>query len=393
MAASEPNLLIDSGLPIFFDAGQALKLGVAMPADRHGQSVRVFARSLSVMQKEAVVVSTAGGTAWRLASDEGPYLNGFDSAPCPLSFLTTGMVSATMNEMLRLAASRGVRIDDLVLVQDNRYTMQGSALKGTMTGGALPVDLEVRCRTSATDDELSALVSDALRASPAHGLLDEVSASLFSLTVNGSPEPVGRARSLPPLAESDPADSFPATAPAGGMDPGLIRRLQAAETVHGVAGGASTSLSDNQSRQLHVRGTCRLLDDGRKEIVQELFAPIGSTFRFVSDEDGRAPDAASYMAAGIAFCFMTQLGRYAHIRKKGLTSYAVIQDMHFSAPGAAGGCVDPVETHVYLQTPEGTDFARDVLDMGEQTCFLHALCRTPLTTRVRTVRSQERAPA
>lgn len=387
MAASEPNLLIDSGLPIFFDAGRSSDLGVPLPADRHGRSVRVVARSLSVMQKEAVVVSAAGGTAWRLASDEGPYLNGFDTAPCPLSFLTTGMVSATMNEILRLAASRGVRIDDLVLVQDNRYTMQGSALKGTMTGGALPVDLEVRCRTSATDDELSALVADALRASPARGLLEDVSASLFSLNVNGRPEPVGRVRSLPPLAEPDPADAFPATAPAGGMDPGLIRRLRVAETVHGVAGGAGTSLSDAQSRELHVRGTCRLLDDGRKEVVQELFAPIGSTFRFVSDEHGRAPDAASYMAAGIAFCFMTQLGRYAHIRKRALASYSVIQDMHFSPPGADEGRVDPVETHVYLQTAAGAEFARDSLDMGEQTCFLHALCRTPLTTRARTARS------
>ena len=386
MAASEPNLLTDSGLPIFFAAGHAGDPGIPMAADRHGRSVRVVARSLSVMQKEAVVVSTAGGPAWRLASDEGPYLNGFDSAPCPLSFLTTGMVSATMNEIQRLAALREIRIDEPVLIQDNRYTMEGSALRGTMTGGALPVDIEIRCRTSATDDELSALVSDALRASPARGLLEDVSASLFSLTVNGRPEAVGRVKSLPSLSEPDPAVAFPAISTAGSLDPGLIRKLKATDTVHGVAGGAGTSLSDTQSRQLHVRGTCRLLDDGRKEVIQELFAPIGSTFRFVSDEHGRAPDAASYMAAGIAFCFMTQLGRYAHIRKRDLASYSVIQDMHYSPAGADQGGVDPVETHVYLQTAAGAQFARDALDMGEQTCFLHALCRTPLTTRVRTVR-------
>jgi hypothetical protein len=37
-----------------------------------------------------------------------------------------------------------------------------------------------------------------------------------------------------------------------------------------------------------------------------------------------------------------------------------------------------VETHVYLVTPEGEEFARKTLDMGERTCFLHATCRTDL---------------
>ena len=50
----------------------------------------------------------------------------------------------------------------------------------------------------------------------------------------------------------------------------------------------------------------------------------------------------------------------------------------------ADGVADPVETHVYLDTPEDEEFARTTLDMGEQTCFLHATCRTDLdvVTRV-----------
>ena len=42
-----------------------------------------------------------------------------------------------------------------------------------------------------------------------------------------------------------------------------------------------------------------------------------------------------------------------------------------------------METHVYLDSPEDSDFARKALDMGERTCFLHALCRTDLKTKVR----------
>jgi hypothetical protein len=64
------NLLDASGLPTFFEvAGSELPL----PVNRHGQSVRVWARSLTVMQKEALVVSARSGRTWRLASDEGPY--------------------------------------------------------------------------------------------------------------------------------------------------------------------------------------------------------------------------------------------------------------------------------------------------------------------------------
>jgi hypothetical protein len=124
---------------------------------------------------------------------------------------------------------------------------------------------------------------------------------------------------------------------------------------------------------------------------------LGSTFRFVSDEAeefggrGMAPDAATYISAGVAFCFMTQLGRYAKIVKKRLDEYKVIQDTHFSLGGASGGTgsaglADPVETHVYLDTPEGKEFARKALDTGEQTCFLHAFCRTDLKTKIKVKR-------
>jgi hypothetical protein len=76
---------------------------------------------------------------------------------------------------------------------------------------------------------------------------------------------------------------------------------------------------------------------------------------------------------------MTQFGRYASITKKRLDEYRIVQDTHF-APGNADtpGRAEPVETHVYLVTPEGEEFARKTLDMGERTCFLHATCRTDL---------------
>ena len=396
MTSSEQDLLLASGLPIFFEIDNFDELDLSPTDNRHGQSVRVWARSLSVMQKEAIVASARSGKAWRLASDEGPYLDGFDSAPCPLSFLTTGMVSSYFNEIQALARQRDINIRNLVLIQDNYYTMQGSALRGTMIGGALPVDLEVQIDCDADDAGLNELLVHAVHASPLNGLMRKAHESLFTLTMNGSEIGVGEVASINAPAEKDPGDRF-ALISAGddtGRHDELISRIDKVAVQEGVAGGAGTSLQATQSRQLHVRARCRLREDGVKEITQDLLSPLGSRFRYLSDETDEfggqdaAPDAVTYMSAGIAFCFMTQLGRYAKIVKKNLDEYKVIQDTHFSIGGASGrtgqpGVADPVETHTYLDTSEEAEFARKVLDMGERTCFLHAFCRTELKTKIK----------
>lgn len=389
---NDDNLLAASGLPTFFEVVDVKELGLSFPDNRRGQTVRTWARSLSVMQKEAIVLSVRSGKAWRLASDEGPYLNGHDAAPCPLSFMTTGMVASYMTEIRALAVQRNVRIRDIVLVQNNYYTMEGSALRGTMMGGALPVDLEVSIGCDADDNTLNKLLVDAVAASPLNGLLRGVHDSIFTLTLNSTTLDVDSDVVVEPASEL--TNGFGAAKPASADYSETVQRVSATDEISGVAGGAGSSLQSSQSRTLHVRGTCRVLEDGTKEIVQELFSPMGSTFRFLCDESdefggaGRAPDAATYVAAGIAFCFMTQLGRYAKIVKRGLDSYRVVQDAHFAVGGASGGTnaagrADAVETHVFLDTQEGEAFARELVKMGEQTCFLHALCRTDLKTKLR----------
>jgi hypothetical protein len=340
------------------------------------------------MQKEAIVFSPNGGRAWRLASDEGPYLNGFDAAPCPLCFLSAGMVASFTNGILDLAARRHIEISSLVLVQDNRYTMEGSALQGTMSGGALPVDLDVAIAGNASCAALDDLVRTAIEQSSVSALLRRRLNSQFALTLNG--RAVGGYGSLAAASAGDPAALLDRVQMAGAHAAPLVDRIKAVDTVHGVPGGAGSSLQAEQRRQLHLRVTCRLRDDGVKEIHQELFSPRGSTFRLLSEEAavpggaGRAPDAASYVAAGIAFCFMTQLGRYATILRRQLDRYDVVQDLFLGVGGDTSrhSAVDPVETAVYLSGAEDEAFARDCVRMGEQTCFLHALCRSDVPVRL-----------
>ena len=91
----------------------------------------------------------------------------------------------------------------------------------------------------------------------------------------------------------------------------------------------------------------------------------------------------SYVAAGLGFYFMTKFGRYADIIGKELSEYCIVLGTHFSSRGASAGTgergrAEPVGTRVFLASPEGEAFARETLDMAEQTCFLHAFCRTNL---------------
>jgi hypothetical protein len=375
--------------PAFFPVGNAAAIGLSAPEDRLGVPVRTWVRALAGMQKEAVVVNGATGRAWRLVSDEGPYLDGHDRAPCPLCTFITGMVSSYMNEIQALSAQREVELGDVRLTLDNFYSMEGSALKGTMTGGAGPPHLVAEVTSDADEDAVVRLIRDAVDSSPATGLLRGVLKSKFNLSHNGEQISVGEVAALDTPLQPDPRDRFDQVEIADvEVADELMIRLKPADQVEGVPGGAGSSLQESQSRRLQLRAVCTVRDDGVKEIVENLFAPIGSEFRFLSDEapefggEGRAPDAATYLSAGLGFCFMTQFGRYARITKKQLDEYRIAQDTHFT-PGVAGESrgparADPVETHVFLVTPEEEEFSRKTLDMGEQTCFLHATCRTDL---------------
>ena len=104
------NPLRDCGKPLFFKVARTAAPGFEPPVNRRGQAVRAAVRALSGMQKEALVTSSLTGATWRLACDEGAYLNGSDEAPCPLSFLTTGMVASYMEEVRALAQRRGIEL-------------------------------------------------------------------------------------------------------------------------------------------------------------------------------------------------------------------------------------------------------------------------------------------
>ena len=396
--ADPANVIANSDLPPFFKVANPDEVGIAPPTIRHGDALRSWVRTISGFQKEALVTSARTGDTWRMVSDEGSHLNGFDAAPPPLAFLTTGMVAAYMNEITALAALDNVAIRKLRLVQNNYYTMTGSMPKRTMVAGALPIELTVEIDCDLSDAALNQFLMNAVHASPLNGLMRGRNEGLFTLAKNGVELSTDKVKALGTPMLPDPGDHFDKAAVA----PSPLEMMAPAghtpeKPLKGGTSAPSVGLDLEQHRLLNLAAVCTLRDDGMKDIHQLLYSPRGTSFHFLSDEGeangghGRAPDANSYISVGLGFCFMTQFGRFITILKLDLRDYRIVQDTHFSLGGASGGTrqagtADPAETHVYLTTSETDDVAREMLDISEQTCFLHAFCRTDLKTKLKVVR-------
>jgi OsmC-like protein len=355
--------------------------------------VRLEARALEGMQKEAVVYDGLTGSVWRMVSDEGPYLNGKDMAPFPLAFYSAGMAFSFLSEFLRHASTHEVAIRNLSIVEDNYYTMEGSAIRGDMTGGAMPAEIVVEIDTDAPTEAVLEILRLAVASSPAQSYMHDVLQNTFALVSNGNRLGVERIAPCTGDPEEDPDPHFQRILPFDKEEgqPDIIVKLSSAEMVFGVEGGAGSSLRSEQKRTLHVRAASQIREDGLLEVKVQLFKPIGSTFRFISDESGElAPPSLAYLSAGVGFCYMTQLGRYAQIVKQDLESYRIVQENTFRlsgsrADGSLTAQAEPVSTHLFVSLDGPDHEAQTLLRMGEQTCFLHAAMRTSNPTKLSVV--------
>lgn len=400
------------GGPLYFIAKNAAEAGFAAPPNPHGQSLRTWVRSLEGgMQKEALVVSAATGIAWRFVCDEGAHLGGYNKAPNPLTYLSAGMIASYTNEITALAKQRQIELRNLEVYLDNLYVREGDFRQGTMSSEALAPQIQVFCEADCDDQTLNELLYQAVAASPLNGLARGELPSLFNLVHNGqelTPQHV-LALDVPPLVA--PGDNFSKlqrdeNSPAV---PDLIRLIDDSDNkaVEGLVKSRITSpeVADD-TLLLHMHTRCAERPDGVREIHKEQYSDAVPSWRYLSDEGaglggqekalGRAPDAASLISAGIALCFMTQMGRFSKMAKLPINDYSIIQDTHFSLGGASGGTgkagvAQAIETHVYLETDTDDATAQEILRVGEKTCFLHAFCRNDLKPKIRSVKSSRAA--
>lgn len=375
------------GYPLVFKAGSNDPAPPGLDVLENNIAIRTEVRALTGMQKEALVYYGPTGTTWRMVSDEGPYLNGTDLAPFPLAFFTTGMALSFVDELQKHAKQTGVTIRDYQLTIDNFYTMEGSAIRGDMIGGALPAEMLVEIEADAAADAIRKIVNLAQKTSPAQAIFSQELMNTFALTHNGRFIAVPDVTPSPGEARANPISHFENARPLNDDSyvNDIIVKVQAADAVIGVEGGAGSSLKATQKRTLHVHGICTPGENGLQEVNVKLFKPLGSSFRFVGDnsDQERAPGSLAYLAAGIGFCFMTQIGRYAFIVKQELKNYSIVQDTIFwSADNSSKA--EPVDTHVFQESTEPDKAVQKTLYMSERTCFLHAAMRDSIKAKITT---------
>ena len=348
---------------------------------------RVEARTLWGHQKEVLVEEGAGGDVWRLTSDEGAILKGTDLAPFPLAFFNAGLHADFVNRAVAIARARGVPLDITGITLDNHYAFSGSFFKGTGEGSAEAVTVNVRARSGAPQDVVQQVLDAALAASPAHALMAEVQRNTFALYVNGRRCPVTRVAAS---TSADQEDPFKAHAAAPAPLAGAASPHVAVEAIERVLPPGPVPLFAPEGRMTIVIPGQSEVRDAAGVVSTTVTPRVGNAFRITCDEraaHSEAPSGLACIATGIAFCYMTQFTRYIEYRKHAVRAIRFVQTLPFTLAGnAAGGTLrgglEPVDTHVFLHAEEPDAVMQNLLEVAENTCYLHAAMRSALPGRV-----------
>lgn len=362
------------------------------PSSDHDSAYRTRMRGLHWMQKEAIVSRSRSNVAWRIASDEGEYLNADDVAPPPLGVATAGIVSSYASEIRHLARTNDISMEGMKLILEAFYTASGSRLRGTRSAKVLTPELDVHIENVGNEDTVREMVSTAVKTAPIAGLLGEEHTNTYSLVHDGERIDPGEVPEFAGEPPDDPSPTFDRVSrEVNPQDPPLTEHT--GETSRALPDGeeryADKLGTDEAGHILHLKGTCTVADDGRLRIVQQTYRPQATTFRFVADGPeewvgmGRAPDGITYFSAAIAFCLTTHLAIYANLNDVEI-DFRIVQDTRVSSGAGpddpAGG--EPVESHVFLDSSGDDGFAREALAFSNRSCYVHELCRSRVEPEV-----------
>ena len=382
--ATKPTDRIEgTGYPLAFKMQQ----GSARPAilgDGEARDVfTVESRQMAGYQKEGVVHEGASGSVWRMSTDEGKHLGGTDIAPFPLGFFNAGLHGDLINRILTIARARNIAIDDLKIDLRNGYYIIGSFIRGDGVGYGEPAEIVAHVSSPASAADVSALIRDAIKASPAMDLMRTSFDNTFAIYVNG------RRRVVTSLTNSDAPDaedpykthSAP-PAPMSGSDELKDIVWKTGVVEEGVAKPAPNGTDEKLKRIIRaVPGHSVLLDPaGVTETDTYLGLDGMSHFKLKSDERmdmDQAPSGLGHIAAGIAFCYMTQIGRYIEHQKFNIRGVRLVQHTPFvttgnPADGSWTGKAEPADTHLFLSGEEDDATHEKLMTIAANTCYLHA---------------------
>lgn len=381
---STQDTIDSSGYPLAFKTRQGSARSPVLAAEAGRDVFVTEVRSLTGYQKEAVVTEGAGGSAWRLTTDEGKHIKGTDLAPFPLGFFNAGLHADLIKRILTIAAARGLAAPDVQIELQNFYFLNGSFVRGDGVGGAEPAKILVRIQSGATSGEVSALVADAVHASPALATMRQAVANTFAIYVNGRRHAVTTLNNSPAPDAPDPYRTYsqPPAPLAGANDlPDLIYKTGEVQP------GDVVDVSAGTIRRVvrTINGASKLLDPaGITETDTGLEVAGLSHFAFKTDEraitepsDEVAPSGLALIAAGIVFCYLTQLTRYIIHQKVDIGGVRIVQYTPFVTSGSAAdgtwtGAIEPVDTHLFLNGGADAPTHERIMTIAANTCYLHA---------------------
>ncbi len=376
-----------SGYPLAFKVRAGERLSAVLAGAPGRDAFRVEARAMGAHQKEALVTEGEGGTTWRVTSDEGPYLNGTDLAPFPLGFFNAALQAELVQRLSARAAAHDVRFDAVAIDLENRYAFEGSFHKGTGRGSAQPPEVRFTLRSSADAERVARAVKEAVASSPLVAALRVPLRNTFALYVNGKRREVVSTESSPAPDAPDPLKTHrePPRPLAASGPPDLIVKLPA--SANGPAGGPMPASASRV--EIGILGHGRLVAPALAEHDTWLARPPGSRFRFRAAVGeaaaGAAPSGLALAAAGIAFCYLTQLLRYIEYLKYRVRAIRLVQLNPFALNARGSvlvGEAGPVDTHLFLHGEEPDEVMQRLLAMGANTCYLHASLGAALAASV-----------
>ncbi len=389
-----PDSIEGSGYPLAFKVRNGITPRVVSGETPARDVFKVEARTMGGHQKEVLVSEGEGGTVWRLTSDEGAILKGSDLAPFPLAFYNAGLHSDFVKRALQIARSKEIALAIDSVNITNQYYFQGSFFSGTGKGSAEAITVHVNARSNYSREKVQEILDLAIIASPAHATLASAQRNTFALYVNGRRCPVIRVSSSLASDETDPFkahNSIPAPLKDTDDMSTIIERIALEEN------GIALPLLPSEGRvQIVIPGASSPIDaDGL--IATTVTPRAGHAFRITCDESsnsGSAPTGLACIAASIAFCYMTQFTRYIEHRKHKVRAIRFVQTLPFTLTGNAldgslVGGLEPVDTHVFLNADEPDEVLQNLLEVAENTCYLHAALRSTLPSRVSLVLNGE----
>jgi hypothetical protein len=387
-AGKQLTPLEKSPYPLAFVATAGAEERTESDAAQASRTYRCEVTGLGGFQKEGLVENVATGRTWRLVCDEGVYLRGADMAPPPLMHWAAGLHGDVTARIARALLAAGLDPANLVLTMTQGFGVRGSFARGEAVGLVYGLTWNVKLPTAAPEAVIGQLIASAMAGSPAYAAMTSAREGAFSLYINGRRQPVtGVPQSTAP-AQVDPFlrhNRAPEPSDPAAETSQLMTRRAATPDRPGI------ELTDDEQGtvQWHIqaRGTYHRGTGLVESRVGFAEGEGGASFWILlSDEANQlAPDPLAYFSIGTAFCFHTQLCRYAAIRRIQAELPRLSQISRFTGVGGDAQA-DHFDTHLFLRGTARDEQATSLLAAAANTCYAHRALAVPAasTTRIET---------